>query len=58
MLKISRENIWKETVVPYVIDNISIHVNPVDGECERSDIEHRSHCSSSENMDLQPAQSL
>jgi len=28
MLKISRKNIWKETVILYVIDNIIIHMNP------------------------------
>ena len=57
MLKISRRNIWKETEL-YVIDNIIIHMNPVDGECESSDTEDRSDCSSSEDMDLYPAQSL
>ena len=57
MLKISRKNIWKAMVVPYVIDNIIIHVNPDgdsggDGECESSDTEDRSDCSSSEDVDL------
>jgi len=57
MLKISRKNIWKETVVPYVIDIIIIHMNPEgdsggDGEHESCDTEDRSDCSSSEDMDL------
>ena len=58
MLKISRKNIWKETVVPYVIDNIIIHMNPEgdsgggDGERESCDTEDRSDSSSSEDMDL------
>ena len=56
MLKMSRKNIWKETVVPYVIDNIIIHMNSEgdggDGERESCDTEDRSDCSSSEDMDL------
>jgi len=57
MLKMSWKNIWKETVVPYVIDNIIIHMNPEgdsggDGERESCDTEDRSDCSSSEDMDL------
>jgi len=56
MLKLSRKNIWEETVVPYVID-IIIHMNPEgdsggDGECESCDTKDRSVCSSSEDMDL------
>ena len=56
MLKLSRKNIWEETVVPYVID-IIIHMNPEgdsggDGECESCDTMDRSDCSSSEDMDL------
>jgi len=46
-----------ERVVPYVIDNIIIHMNPDgdsdgDGEHESSDTENRSDCSSREDMDL------
>jgi len=57
MLKMSRKNIWKETVFLYVIDNIIIHMNPEgdsggDGERESCDTEDRSDCSSSEDMDL------
>ena len=57
MLKISRKNIWKETVVQYDIDNIIIHMNPDgdtggDGELESSDTKDTSGCSSSEGMDL------
>jgi len=57
MLKISWKNIWEETVVPYVIDNIIIHMNPDDdsggdGERESCDTEGRSDCSSSEDMDF------
>ena len=57
MLKISRRNIWKETVVQYDIDNIIIHMNPDgdtggDGELESSDTKDTSGCSSSEGMDL------
>jgi len=57
MLNISRKNIWKETIVPYVIDNNIIHMNPEgdsggDGECESCDTMDRSDCSSSEDMDL------
>jgi len=51
MLKISRKNIWKETVVPYVIDSIIIHKNP-DGDRESCDTKDRSDCSSSEDMVL------
>ena len=40
-------------LVPYVIDIIIIHMNPEgDGECESSDTEDRSNCSSSVDMDL------
>jgi len=47
----------RDRVVPYVIDNIVIHMNPDGnsgggGEHESSDIEDRSDCSSSEDMDL------
>ena len=52
MLKISSKNIWRERVVSYVIDNFIRHMNPNGGECESSDIEDRSDCSSSEDMDL------
>jgi len=57
MLKISRKNIWKGPVVPYVINNIIIHMNPEgdsggDGERESCDTEDRSDSSSSEDMDL------
>ena len=57
MLKISRKNIWKETVVPYVIDIIIRHMSPEgdsggDGEHESSDTEDRSDCQSREDMDL------
>ena len=53
----------RDRVVPYVIDNIIIHMNPDgdsggDGERESSDTKDRSDCSSSEDMDLQLAQSL
>ena len=56
MLKLSRKNIWEETVVPYVID-IIIHMNPDggnggDSECESSDTKDRHDCSSSVDMDL------
>jgi len=57
MLKISRKNIWKETGLFRMSDNIIIHMNPEgnsggDGECEISDTEDWSDCSSSEDMDL------
>ena len=47
----------RDRFVPYVIDNIIIHMNPNgnsgdDGESESSDTEDRSNCSSSEDMDL------
>ena len=47
----------RDRVVLYVIDNIIMHMNPDgdsggDGECESSDTEDRSDCSSSEDMDL------
>jgi len=42
----------RDRVVPCVIDNIIMHMNSVDGECENSDTEDRSDCSSSEEMDL------
>jgi len=47
----------RDRIVPYVIDNFIIHMNPDgdrggDGECESSDTENRSDCSSSEDMDL------
>jgi hypothetical protein len=48
----------KYRAVPYIIGNITIHINPDgnsdgDGECESSDMKDRSECSSSEYMDLQ-----
>ena len=57
MLKISRKNIWKETVVLYVRDNIIIHMNRDsdsggDGERESGDTKDRSDCSSNEDMAL------
>ena len=44
-------------VVPYVIDSIIIHINPDcdssgDGECQSSDTDYRSDCSSNEDMYL------
>ena len=47
----------RDRVVPYVTDNIIIHMNPDgdsgdDGERESSDTEERNDCSSSEDMDL------
>jgi len=56
-VKVFRKNIWKETGLFHVIDNIIKHMNPDgnsggDGECESSDTEDRSNCSSSEDMDL------
>jgi hypothetical protein len=57
MLKISRKNIWKETVVPCIIDSIIIHMIPDgdsggDGERESCDTEGRIDCSSSKDMDF------
>jgi hypothetical protein len=47
----------RDRVVPYVINNIIVHMNPEgdsggDGEHESSDTENRCDCSSSEDMDL------
>ena len=47
----------RDRVVPYVIDNIIVHMNPEgesggDGKGESSDTEDRSDCSSSEDMFL------
>jgi len=47
----------RDRVVPYVTDNIIIHMNTVadsgsDGEREISDTKDRSDCSSCEDMDL------
>jgi len=47
----------RDRVVPCVIDNIIIYMNPEgdsggDGEHESSDTEDRSNCSSSEDKDL------
>ena len=57
IVKVFRKNIWKETGLFHVTDNIIKHMNPDgdsggDGECESSDTEDRSNCSSSEDMDL------
>jgi len=54
---IQKEYLERDRVVPYIIDNIIIHMNSDgnsggDGECEGSDTEDRSDCSSSEDMDL------
>ena len=45
--------------MPYVTDNIITHMNPDGssgggggGQCESSDTEDRSNCSSSEDVDL------
>jgi len=45
-----------DRVVPYVVDNIILHMNPEgdsggDGECESSDTEDRCDCSS-EDVDF------
>ena len=47
----------RDRVVPYVIDNIIIRVNPDgdsggDGECESSDTDDRGEVISSEDVDL------
>ena len=49
---IQKEYLERDRVVQYVIDIIIIHINPDGGECESSDTEDRSDCSSSEDMDL------
>ena len=55
--KIQKEYLERDRVVPYVIDNIIIHMNPDgdsggDGERESSDTEDRSDFSSNDDMDL------
>jgi len=47
----------RDRVVPCVVDNIIVHMNPEvnsggDGKHERSDTENMSDCSSSEDIDL------
>ena len=55
---IQKECLERDRVVPYVTDNIIIHMNSDGnsggggGECESSDTKDRSDCSSSEDMDL------
>ena len=54
---IQEEYLERERVVPYVTENITIHMNPDgssggDGECQSSDTKDRSNSSSSEDMDL------
>jgi len=49
---IQKEYLEKDRAVPYIIANITVHMNPDgDGERESSDTEDRSEGSSSEDMD-------